>query len=177
MTTPIDELAGTPDLPVGAYVASALADANIPCDSGEDVDRFLSQLAWRGFEVRRSTPVPASNVSEGLREDAREKAIVNAWREAQRLHGDWSASWQADSDRARHFLAALAHAAPEGLDEADVQMMARCSAVISEVIETADNRAMAADGREWRQLYAAARQLARVAARLSQPDAAGEAGR
>lgn len=39
-------------LPVGAYVASALAAANYGGDSGEDVDRFLSELAKRGYEVR-----------------------------------------------------------------------------------------------------------------------------
>lgn len=38
-------------LPVGAYVATALAAAKIPCDSGEDVDRFLSELAKLGYEV------------------------------------------------------------------------------------------------------------------------------
>lgn len=47
-------------LPVGAYVAAALADANISCDSGEDVDRFLEQLNWRGYEValKAETPEP-----------------------------------------------------------------------------------------------------------------------
>ena len=40
-----------PVVPVGAYVASALAAANIPCDSGEDVDRFLDELAKRGYRV------------------------------------------------------------------------------------------------------------------------------
>lgn len=39
------------DLPVGVYVASALMAANISCDSGEDVDRFLGQLAKRGYGV------------------------------------------------------------------------------------------------------------------------------
>jgi hypothetical protein len=36
-------------LPIGAYLAAALAAANIPCDSGEDVDRLLSELAARGY--------------------------------------------------------------------------------------------------------------------------------
>ena len=37
--------------PVGAHVASALMAADIPCDSGEDVDRFLSELAKRGVHL------------------------------------------------------------------------------------------------------------------------------
>jgi len=45
------EAADTSGLPVGAYVASALMAANIECDSGEDVDRFLAELAKRGYRV------------------------------------------------------------------------------------------------------------------------------
>lgn len=44
-------------LPVGAYVASALAAANYPGDSGEDVDRFLAELARLGFEVRQKEAI------------------------------------------------------------------------------------------------------------------------
>lgn len=39
------------ELPVGAYVASALLAAHIDCDSGEDVDRFLAELAKLGYVV------------------------------------------------------------------------------------------------------------------------------
>ena len=38
-------------LPVGAILASALMAANIPCDSGEDVDRLLDELRQRGYVV------------------------------------------------------------------------------------------------------------------------------
>ena len=46
-----------PRLPVGVYVAAALADANYGGDSGEDVDRFLAALRDRGYEVvKRGRP-------------------------------------------------------------------------------------------------------------------------
>ena len=54
MTDPVS----TEGLPVGAYVAAALMAANIPCDSGEDVDRLLSELAARGYHVAAIHPEP-----------------------------------------------------------------------------------------------------------------------
>jgi hypothetical protein len=169
MTTPIDEMAGPCQ-----YV---IALTGAPC--GERRLAAIHMLGWhdarpdrpvhdytftdRRVRDRRSTPVPASNVSEGLREDAREKAIVNAWREAQRLHGDWSASWQADSDRARHFLAALAHAAPEGLD---VERLRRAIDNVNEM-----------DPLDYLDAGDTVDAYIREFARLSQPDTTEEAGR
>ncbi len=40
--------------PPGAYLASALAAANISCDSGEDVDRLIDELERRGWTLARS---------------------------------------------------------------------------------------------------------------------------
>lgn len=66
--TPAPAVPDRDALPVGAYVASALAAANYGGDSGEDVDRFLAELAKRGCEVVRS----ASDVlGPGLREAKR----------------------------------------------------------------------------------------------------------
>lgn len=38
-------------LPPGAILASALAAANIACDSGEDVDRLIDELRKRGLTI------------------------------------------------------------------------------------------------------------------------------
>lgn len=47
----------TADLPPGAYLASALAAARIPTDSGEDVDRLIGELARRGWTLTRTAGV------------------------------------------------------------------------------------------------------------------------
>ena len=39
------------DLMAGAALASALMAANIPCDSGEDVDRLIAEIEKRGYRL------------------------------------------------------------------------------------------------------------------------------
>jgi hypothetical protein len=57
----------TEALPVGAYLASALMAANIPCDSGEDVDRLIAEMGKRGLRLAieseaRATATPGLDV-------------------------------------------------------------------------------------------------------------------
>ncbi len=39
------------ELAAGAALAAALMAANIPCDSGEDVDRLIAELDKRGYRL------------------------------------------------------------------------------------------------------------------------------
>lgn len=65
--TPGEPSAAQPTLPVGAVVASALMAANYGGDSGEDVDRFLAELAKRGYSVVPSQPEAPVALDDRLR--------------------------------------------------------------------------------------------------------------
>ena len=56
----------TPRVPVGAYLASALAAANIPCDSGEDVDRLISEMGRVGLFITRQDRLRAGLAIAGF---------------------------------------------------------------------------------------------------------------
>lgn len=47
-------------MPVGALLASALMAANIPCDSGEDVDRLIAEMAKHGVRLIRQGSIEAA---------------------------------------------------------------------------------------------------------------------
>lgn len=88
----------TPELPVGAIVASALMAANISCDSGEDVDRFLTELRKRGYSVERPSLVIAASAWLTYVEvqsantsalDATERELMKAVRDALAGEPDW----------------------------------------------------------------------------------------
>ena len=65
------------DLPVGAYVASALAAANYGGDSGEDVDNFLNQLESRGYAVvPLAVALAAEKEADSLRAAAMEVVLA-----------------------------------------------------------------------------------------------------
>lgn len=80
----------------GAYVASALMAANISCDSGEDVDRFLAELGRRGYEVAERAARPAPPETAWLVERGQpERQTPTVW---------WTgAGWTEDANLATRY--------------------------------------------------------------------------
>lgn len=92
----------TEALPVGACVAAALAAARIPCDSGEDVDRFLSELQKFGYVVASFEVFVRGSGAQAEAEAALAESRALATPSAERLDKDGYTL----RDRAIHVVAA-----------------------------------------------------------------------
>ena len=156
MTTPIDELAG--------IVEELRVNVRSRASSGTGgwTNGYLAAL---DDIAARSTPVPASNVSEGLRDRDALLRLIDKYFDV----GGYSGG-SGDPEGLADAILALAHAAPEGLDGLLRSMEAFAAARERDVRDNRDapdniNEIVAATVRGW---------LARL---RSQPDATEEAGR